>query len=80
MVIQIYVARAYMIIYMILRNILLQITVLCCCLNLIDKKYPLVVHFGIIKSLNLAVFLLETVSSSNFSSLIKLYRQNIWKI
>ena len=40
------------------------------------KKSPLLVNFGMVKSLNFAVFLLESGSSSNFSSLIKLY----WKI
>ena len=40
--------------------------------NLIYKK-NLLVNCGTVKSLNFAIFLLESASSSNFSSLIKLY-------
>ena len=41
--------------------------------NLIYKTNPLLANFGMVKSLDFAAFLLESVSSSNFSSLIKLY-------
>ena len=37
-------------------------------------------NFGKVKSLNFVVFLLESVSSSNFSSLIKLYRKILGKL
>ena len=47
--------------------------------NLIDKINPLLVHFGVVKFLNCRVFLLESVSSSNISSLNKIILQNIWK-
>ena len=53
--------------------------------NLIDKKNPLLVRFSMVKSLNFAVFLLESVSSLNISSFHNFIHFNncttqIWKI
>ena len=47
--------------------------------NLIDKENPLLVHFGMVKFLTFAMFYLS-VSSSDFSSLIKLQRKIFGKL
>ena len=48
--------------------------------NFIDKKNPVLVRFDMVKSFNFAVFLPESVSSFNISSIIKLYSRKFAKL